>query len=329
MPARDPAERWPLDVRGPYCRRVETRPLGGSGIEVTRVALGCGNFGGIGSAPEFFGQGENHEEAFSLMDAAWDMGIRLFDTAASYGGGRSEQWIGEWMAERGRRPVVATKVFHSVVGDPSDRGLAPERIRSEIRGSLERLGLERVELYLVHEPDPDTPLEATLEALEELVQEGLVGAVGASNVDVPYIAQGRFEFVQNPHSLLRRDDDVLGFCAREGLGYTVFGPLEGGWLTGKYRRGEAPPPGSRMTLRPKPYERFVSDRTFDGLEAFEAAAQERGVDMATLALAWLLGDDRITSVIVGPRRPAHLRPVRAALDLELTAGERAELAALF
>jgi aryl-alcohol dehydrogenase-like predicted oxidoreductase len=308
---------------------VETRELGRTGIEVTRIALGCGNFGGIGSAPEFFGQGESRDEAFALMDAAWDLGVRLFDTAASYGGGRSERWIGEWMAERGRQPVVATKVFHSVTGDPADRGLAPERIRREIRGSLERLGLERVELYLVHEPDPDTPLEDTLEALEELVREGLVGAVGASNVDVPYLARGRFEFVQNPRSLLRRDDDVLAFCARERLGYTVFGPLEGGWLTGKYRRGQAPPPGSRMTLRPEPYERFVADRTFAALEAFEEAARDRGVDTATLALAWLLGDDRITSVIVGPRRTAHLEPVQAALELELTGAERAELAALF
>jgi aryl-alcohol dehydrogenase-like predicted oxidoreductase len=314
---------------------VETRELGRTGIEVTRVALGCGNFGGIGSAPEFFGQGESRDEAFALMDAAWELGVRLFDTAASYGGGRSERWIGEWMAERVRRPVVATKVFHSVTGDPADRGLAPERIRSEIRGSLDRLRLDRVDLYLIHEPDPETPVEDTLGALAELADEGLVGAVGASNVDVPYLDQAlttgpiRFEWVQNPHSLLRGDEEVLDFCAREGLGYTAFGPLEGGWLTGKYRRGEAPPQGSRMTLRPEPYERFVSDQTFDALEAFEAAARERGVDMAALTLAWLLGDDRVTSLIVGPRRPEHLEPVRAALELELTAGERAELAGLF
>jgi aryl-alcohol dehydrogenase-like predicted oxidoreductase len=308
---------------------VETRGLGRTGIEVTRVALGCGNFGGIGSAPEFFGQGESRDEAFALMDAAWDLGVRLFDTAGSYGGGRSERWIGEWMAERGRQPVVATKVFHSVTGDPADRGLAPERIRREIRSSLDRLGLERVDLYLTHEPDPETPLEATLEALEELLRESLVGAAGASNVDVAYLARGRFQFVQNPHSLLRRDEEVLAFCAREGLGYTAFGPLEGGWLTGKYRRGEAPPPGSRMTLRPEPYERFVTERTFAALEAFEEAARERGVDSATLALAWLLADERITSVIVGPRRPEHLEPVRAALQLDLTASERAELAGLF
>ena len=309
---------------------MEVRALGNSGIEVTRVGLGCGNFGGIGSASAFFGQGESREEAFALMDAAWDLGIRLFDTAASYGGGRSERWIGEWAAARGRRPVLATKVFHSVTGDPDDRGLAPDRIRRELAGSLERLGLERVDLYLIHEPDPETPVEDTLGALGELAAEGLVGAVGASNADVPYLRRARgFQWVQNSHSLLEQDEEVLAFCAREGLGYTPFGPLAGGWLTGKYRRGRPPPPGSRMTLRPEPYARFVDDRVFDALDALAGAAAERGVDMPALALAWLLADERIASVIVGPRRPEHLEPVRAALELELTEAERDELGALF
>jgi aryl-alcohol dehydrogenase-like predicted oxidoreductase len=320
---------------------METRELGHSGVEATRVALGCGNFGGIGSAPAFFGQGESREGAFAIMDAAWDLGIRLFDTAASYGGGRSEQWIGEWMRERGRRPVVETKVFHSVTGDPADSGLAPERIRRELAGSLARLDLERAELYLIHGPDPDTPLELTLRTLDELVREGKVGAIGASNVDAEYLeralalsdAEGlaRFQWVQNSYSLLERDDerDVLGVCEREGLGFTPFGPLAGGWLTGKYRRGAPLPEGSRMTMRPEGYEHFVDDRTFDVLEAFEAAARERGVDMAALALAWLLADERVTSVIVGPRRPEHLDPARAALELRLTPAEADELTSLF
>jgi 1-deoxyxylulose-5-phosphate synthase len=320
---------------------MELRQLGGTGVEVTRIALGCGNFGGVGSAPAFFGRGETREEAFAVMDAAWDLGIRLFDTAASYGGGRSERWIGEWTAARGRHPVVETKVFHSVVGDPDDHGLAPDRIRREVDGSLGRLGLEHVELYLIHAPDPDTPLELTLVALDDLVRAGKVGAIGASNVDAPYLeralalseAEGlvRFQWVQNSYSLLERDDarEVLPLCAREGLGFTPFGPLAGGWLTGKYRRGAPVPEGSRMAMRPEPYERFRDDRVFDALEGLEGAARERGVDMAAVALAWLLADDRVTSVIVGPRRPEHLEPVRAALELELTRSETAELEALF
>src|SRR5918992_4463650 len=124
---------------------VEFRELGGTGITVSRIALGCGNFGGIGSSPAFFGQGESREEAFALMDAARALEITLLDTADAYGGGRSERWIGDWLRERGRNgAVVATKVFHSVEGDPADRGLAPERIRRQVAGSLERLGVERI-----------------------------------------------------------------------------------------------------------------------------------------------------------------------------------------
>ena len=238
-------------------RSVDYRTLGSTGIEVSRIALGCGNFGGIGSSPAFFGQGESEDEAFALMDAAWEMGITLFDTADAYGGGRSERSIGRWLAERGPdvrdRIVLSTKVFHSVEGDPEDRGLAPDRIRRQIEGSLERLGVERIDLYLIHEPDPDTPVGDTLEALDELVRVGKVGAVGASNVNAAQLKESlqaseerglvRFAWVQNSYSLLERDDEngVLELCAQHGLGYTPFSPLAGGWLTGS--TGETRTPG--------------------------------------------------------------------------------------
>jgi aryl-alcohol dehydrogenase-like predicted oxidoreductase len=320
---------------------VERRQLGRTGVDVSRIALGCGNFGGVGSAPAFFGKGESEDEALAIMDAAWELGVTLFDTADAYGGGRSERAVGRWMAERGERPVVATKVFNSVDGDPKDRGLARTRILRQIEGSLERLGIERVDLYLIHAWDADTPLEETLGALDELVRAGKVGAVGASNVDAAQLAEAlavsedrglvRFEWVQNSFNLLERgdEDELLPLCAKHGLGYTPFGPLAGGWLTGKYRRGEAYPSGSRMTLRPDPYADFEDERTFDALEAFEAAALERGVDMATLALAWVLSHPLVNAAVVGPRRPEHLEPARAALDLVLSPDERDELGALF
>jgi aryl-alcohol dehydrogenase-like predicted oxidoreductase len=137
--------------------------------------------------------------------------------------------------------------------------------------------------------------------------------------------------VQNEYSLLRRgpEDDVLPICEREVLGFTPFSPLAGGWLTGKYRRGEAYPSGSRMTLRPDPYDDLVTDETFDALEAFEAAAAERGVEPATLATAWVLAHPQVTAVVVGPRRPDQLESALAATELELTAAERDELAGLF
>ena len=324
---------------------MKYRELGTTGVEVSRIALGCGNFGGIGSAPAFFGHGESEEEAFALMDTAWELGVTLFDTADAYGGGRSERAIGRWLARRGsevrERIVLSTKVFHSVAGDPEDRGLAPDRVRLQLEGSLARLGVERVDLYLIHAPDPETPIGETLEALDGLVRAGRVGAIGASNVSAAELAEAlqaseeqglaRFEWVQNSYSLLERDDeeDVLPLCARHGLGYTPFSPLAGGWLTGKYRRGEPYPAGSRMTLRPGPYEEIAVERTFDGLEALEAAARERETDMATLALAWVLENPLVTAVIIGPRRPEHLEPARRALELTLSEAERDELGALF
>ncbi|MGH3007374.1 MAG: aldo/keto reductase [Gaiellaceae bacterium] len=320
---------------------MEQRELGRTGVDVSRIALGCGNFGGVGSAPAFFGAGESEEEALAIMDAARDLGITLFDTADAYGGGRSERAVGRWLAERDERPLVATKVFHSVEGDPDDHGLAPERILRQIEGSLERLGLDRVDLYLIHEPDPDTPIAETLAALDELVRAGKVGAIGASNIDAAELGEAlrasqerglvRFEWVQNSYNLLERKDEkeLLPLCAEHGLGYTPFSPLAGGWLTGKYRRGEPYPARSRMTVRPEPYAEFEHERIFDGLEALGAAARERDVDMATLALAWVLSHPLVTAAVVGPRRPEQLEPARAALSLELTADEREELGALF
>src|SRR5262249_43584595 len=162
---------------------VEYRRLGGTDLELSSVGLGCGNFGGIGSAPELFGRGESEVEAFALMDPAQEAGINFFDTAASYGGGGGERWNGDW--RRGGPPplVLTTKVYWSVVGDPDDRGLSRERILRELEGSLARLQAKRVDMYLTHEPDLETPIEETIRALDELVSAGKVGAIGVSNVD--------------------------------------------------------------------------------------------------------------------------------------------------
>jgi aryl-alcohol dehydrogenase-like predicted oxidoreductase len=317
---------------------MESAPLGRSGLSVTRISLGCGNFGGIGSAPEFFGAGESREEAFALLDAAWEFGITSLDTADAYGGGSSERWIGEWLRSRGGevrdQVVLCTKVFHPVEGDPADRGLAPARIRRQVEGSLARLGVERIDLYLAHEPDPATPLEETLGAFEELARAGKIGAFGLSQVDAAELdralAAARVECVQNSLSLLDRDsEDVVALCARHGVGFTAFSPLAGGVLTGKYRAGEPPPPGSRLATRPGPYGALASERTLGGVDALARAAAERAVDAAALSLAWLLADERVTSVVVGPRRPAHLEAVRRALGVRLTPAERDALAALF
>ena len=307
---------------------MERAYLGGTGIRVSRIILGCGNFGGVGSSPAFFGKGESREESFAIMDAAWEAGITTFDTADAYGGGRSESWIGDWLRTKGpevrEHVVLSTKTFNPM-DEGEDHGLAPARVRRQLESSLRRLGVERVDMYHTHDWDPDVLIAETLGVLDELVREGKVGAVGASNVDGAQLRAAlavdlpaRFEWVQNSYSLLDREPerDVLPLCAERGLGFTPFSPLAGGWLTGKYRRGEPPPAGSRMAQRPEPYEHLRAERVFVGLERLERLAAERDTTSAALALAWLLADPRVTAVVVGPRRPEHLEPALAALRLD-------------
>jgi aryl-alcohol dehydrogenase-like predicted oxidoreductase len=291
-----------------------------------RLILGCGNFGGIGSAPAFFEQGETLEQALELMDAAWEAGITWFDTADAYGGGRSETYIGEWI--RTRRPDglrITTKTFNPM-DEGEDRGLAPERVRRQIDTSLRRLGVERVDLYLAHAWDDDVPAAELAGVFDELVVAGKVGAYGLSNVDDAQLrkalAAGSFAAVQDSYSLLDREveDEVLPLCAEHGLWFQAHSPLMGGWLTGKYRRDAPAPEGSRMTLRSAPYEHLRDDRVYDALEELE----RRG-DPATLALAWLFGDEQV-SVVIGPRRPEHLEPALAALANPLSPEEREALA---
>ncbi|HEU0248182.1 MAG TPA: aldo/keto reductase [Gaiellaceae bacterium] len=323
---------------------VEKRELGRSGIAVTRIVLGCGNFGGVGSSPAFFGQGIPKDEAFRIMDAAWELGLATFDTADAYGGGRSEAWIGEWLAAKGSavRDVIT---IESKTCNPTaageDHGLSRSRIRRQLDSSLQRLGIERLPLYLAHDFDPDTPHEETLATFDELVREGKIGAVGASNFTAEQLAEAvevselegliRYEWVQNSFSLLDRADaeTVIPVCHEHGLGYEAFGPLAGGWLTGKYRRGAPYPEGSRMTQRPESYLGYANDHVFDALEALEREALGRGVSTAGLALAWLLGVPEITAVVVGPTRVEYLQPVREAQSLELTSAELDHLKGLF
>jgi aryl-alcohol dehydrogenase-like predicted oxidoreductase len=317
---------------------MEHRALGRSGVEVSRIILGCGNFGGLGSSPAYFGSGETEGEAHALMDAAWEAGITTFDTADAYGGGRSESFIGTWLRAKGsavRDGIVLTTKTFNPMSDGADHGLSPERIRRQLEGSLERLGVESVPLYLAHAMDPAVPVAETIGTFDALVAEGKIRAYGGSNVDVEWLEEallhGRPDWVQNSYSLLDREaeDGVLEVCARDGLGFTPFSPLAGGWLTGKYRRDAELPAGSRMTLRPEPYEHLRNDGVFDGLEALEEQAGRRAATPPTLAFAWLLAHPHVTSVVVGPRRPDQLRPALDALELGLSPPEREQLAALF
>ena len=320
-------------------------PLGNTGLKVSKVGLGCGNFGGVGSAPEFFGMGESEEDAFALMDRAVELGINYFDTADAYGGGRSEEMIGKWLSGPGSevrdQVLISSKVFNPVGAGPNDRGLSRRHLMRQVEATMGRLGVEHLDMYLIHEPDPSTPLEETLAVLDDLVRGGKVHYLGASNMPawLAAVALGisdrhglhRFQWIQNSYSLLDRGDEIEMFplCRYQSLGYTPFSPLAGGLLTGKYTWGGDLPQGSRMTLRPEPYRRFWNQETFESIDRLGKAAADRGVSTAGLALAWVLSHPVVTSVIVGPRRLEHFRPVEEALALDLIEQERDEIGELF
>jgi aryl-alcohol dehydrogenase-like predicted oxidoreductase len=324
---------------------MEYRRLGRTGLKVSRIGLGCGNFGGIGSAPAFYGRGETEEQAFALLDRAADAGINFLDTADAYGGGASETFIGHWLKAKGSsvrdQMLLSSKVFNPVGPGPNDRGLSRRHILRQVEASLRRLGTDRLDMYLIHEPDPETPLEETLRALDDLVRMGKVVYVGASNIEAWRLARAlwisdkaglaRFEWVQNSYSLLERsvERELVPLCVDQQVGLTCFSPLAGGWLTGKYQDGNPYPAGSRMTLRPEFYRHLETAIVYQGLTALADAARARGLAMGTLAIAWLLNQPVMTAAIIGPRQPSHIDTALAALDVKLSAEEATRIAAYF
>ncbi len=323
---------------------MQYKNLGRTGLKLSAVGLGCGNFGGVGSLPAFFGKGETESEAFALMDAAWEMGINFFDTANAYGGGRSETMVGNWLKGKGARVsdqlIIASKVFNRVGDGPNDYGLSRRHIMEQIEASLGRLGVDHLDMYLIHEPDPTTPIEETVRALDDLVHQGKVRYLGASNMPAWLMTKAlwisdkhslyRFDWVQNSYSLLERIDELEMFplCQDQGLGYTPFSPLAGGMLTGKYRFEGDYPGGSRMSLRPEPYLKHWTVEIFAGLERLKGEAAEHGVSLSGLALAWVMSHPLVTAPILGPRKPEHLDPVKEAMSIQLSETERQKIANL-
>jgi aryl-alcohol dehydrogenase-like predicted oxidoreductase len=315
---------------------MEYRALGRTGMRVSVLGLGCGGFGGLGSAPELFGKGEDKATAFALMDRAWDAGINYFDTADSYGGGLSERIIGAWLKKRKVRDrlVLSTKVFYAIAEGPNDRSLSRRHIMQAVEGSLRRLQTDYLDLYVIMEPDPATPVEETLQTMNELMHAGKVRHIGASNITADPLREAlaasdrlgvhRYQSVQNGYSLLERaiEDDILPLAVKERMAVTPFSPTSGGLLTGKYRYGERPPVGSRVDLRPQPYQHLMTAGTFQAIDALGAAAAERGLDAGTLALAWVLSHPAVTSALIGPRTVEQFRPWLDAVEMRMTADER-------
>jgi aryl-alcohol dehydrogenase-like predicted oxidoreductase len=309
---------------------MQTTALGS--LTVSRLALGA----------MLMGDKTPVDESHRMLDRFVDAGGTLVDTADVYGDGESERVLAPWLARRRDDVVLATKVRHAV-SDPPGEGLAPDRIRAACDASLRRLGVDVIDLYQVHAPDPEVPLEDSLEALDGLVRAGKVRALGASNFPAWLLAwavalQDRngwspFVALQAQYSLVERSIEVeaLPFTRAAGLGVLPWGPLGAGFLTGRYRRDAALPEGGRMATAGDDYEeapeRRAIERNFRVIDAAEAIAAERGATVAQVAIAWLLGVEGVTAPIIGPRTEAHLEDLLGAADLELSAEERARLEA--
>jgi len=300
--------------------------LGTTGVRVSRFGLGTMVLGAWGN--------RDLDACHRIVNAAIDAGINLVDTADVYGFGENEEIVGR--AIKGRRDdiVLATK-FHNPLGDEGGfggnrRGNSRRWIRQAVAGSLRRLGVDHIDLYQVHRPDPDTPIDETVAALDDLVREGTIGYWGTSTfpaeeiVGACWAAERRGAVgphtEQPPYSIFCRhiESSVLPVCRRHGIGVVAWSPLSGGWLTGKYRADAAPPPDSRAATNPD---------HFDGANATKAAAVERlrgvadaaGLPLAHLALAWAAEHPAVSSVLIGPRTEEQLADLLAAADVDLDA----------
>lgn len=282
---------------------MQTRSLGAGGPQVSVVGLGTNNFG-----PRI-----DYEAAVAVVDAALDAGVTLFDTADIYGQGTSEEFIGRALEGRRDRVLIATKFGKEMDESPSDRRGSREYIRQAVERSLERLRTDVIDVYQMHEPDPNTPLDETLGALHELVQEGKVRYVGSSNYSAEQLEQAdtlareraltRFVSAQNHYSLVEREieDDVLPACERLGIGQLPYFPLASGLLTGKYTRGVEATEG-RLAGRE------IAEERWERAEALQRYADERGVPLLHVAIGGLLGlSPAVSSVIAGATKPEQVR----------------------
>jgi aryl-alcohol dehydrogenase-like predicted oxidoreductase len=290
--------------------------------DVERIVFGCGNFGGIGSAPHLRSAGDSEEQSLQLLDHARRVGLRRFDTANTYGGGSSEIVLGKWLRSQGAAFIdsaqVATKVGNPHGCPPGETPLSRSQIAWHLDQSLRRLGVERIDLYYIHEFDRLTPLEETLAAFEDAVGAGKIDRFGISNAslaDVNAVCDlagsslaSRFEYVQNEYNLLATADAeaLIPYCAENGLRYTAFSPLAGGFLIGKYRIGEQPPADTRLAHAPEVCAGYASEESFATIEQLRRSADARGETMAEAALRFVLDTPGVDSLIIAPRRAEHL-----------------------
>jgi len=296
---------------------METRRIGS--LEVSLVGLGCNNFGRRLDAAA----------TTAVVEAALDAGITFFDTADVYGATQSEELLGRALGKRRSDVIVATKF--GIPLDEQRRGAKPAYVRSAVEESLRRLGTDRIDLYQLHRPDPETPIGDTLEALDALVRAGKVREIGISNATAEQLAEAdaavrdgaaRFVSLQNQYSLLERtpEQGVLAEARRRRLAFLPYFPLASGLLSGKYRRGEPPPPGTRLAQPGgRNPSQFLNDRNLETVERLSAYAVSRGHTVLDLAISWLAAQTPVASVIAGATSPAQVRANVVAAGWRLTA----------
>ena len=309
---------------------MQLRKLGASGLKVSIIGLGCNNFG----------MRIDQAQTRMVVDAALDCGVNFFDTADIYGGSKSEVFLGEALKGRRDKAVLATKFANPMGEGAYLRGGARRYIVKAVEDSLKRLHTDHIDLYQMHVPDADTPIDETLRALDDLVRSGKVLYIGNSNFSGWQIADAdwtartggleRFVSAQINFSLLERgvEREVLPACERFGLGLLPFFPLASGFLTGKYQRGEPPRQGTRLAAWGARGAAALSDRNFDRLEALEAWAEQRGRRILDLAFAWLLGHPAVSSVIAGATTPEQVQANARCAEWILTPEEVVEVRAL-
>lgn len=314
---------------------MEYRPLGRTGLKVSELCLGTMQFGWTA----------DEATSFAILDAFFEAGGNFVDTADVYSfwapgnpGGVSETIIGRWMKARGnrRQVVLATKVRGRMWEGPNGEGLSRKHIVEAVEDSLRRLQTDYIDLYQAHAFDPTTPIEETMRAFEDLVRQGKVLYVGASNYPAWRLAEAlavserhgwtRYESLQPHYNLVHRGEferELKPLCEHHGLGVIPYSPLAGGFLTGKYRRDAPPPPSVRAESIRRRY--FESETAWNALEAVQQIAQERGKTPAQIALAWLLTQPVITAPIIGANSVEQLRELLGAAGLRLTPEEMARL----
>jgi aryl-alcohol dehydrogenase-like predicted oxidoreductase len=314
---------------------MEYRQLGRCGLRVSAMTLGTMGFAGAG---QFSDVGQvDLAGARRQIDMAIDAGINLIDTADIYSMGASEELVGEALSGRRDRVLLGTKARFAMGPGPNDAGLSRHHLIEACEASLRRLGTDHIDLYQVHEWDGQTPLEETLGALDDLVRAGKVRYVGCSNFAAWQVMKAlgiaerrllpRFVSQQVYLSLQERsaEYEIVPSAIDQGLGLLIWSPLAGGLLSGKYRRAQPPPPGSRHAGQWSEPPVYDEDRLYDTVEVLLEIAADHGVSAAQVALAWLLGRPGVTTVIVGARTEEQLADNLAAAELELSAHERARL----